>query len=480
MQFRPAILLMALVAASCSGTTAETSTTATPTTSQTTSTTAAPTSPTTTTAAPPTTTTAAAPDLTPVVQANVDWFVGLLNGAPFDVADYETRFAQLFLAQVPAAQFRQITEELAAAGDLWQVVGIELAVPNGAIVRVAPAGGEPAILLNLSVDGDNKVDSLLLQPAEPPTLENPPATIEEAVARLQTLGTLGLAVADDTGDEACVVITEEGEDQPVSLGSMFKLYVLGAVVDAVDAGTISWNQQVEIVDRYRSLPSGIVQNDPPGSSRTVRELAELMISISDNTATDHLIGLVGRRAVEQAQRAYGHRIPALNEPFLSTRELFILKLDGLTEPGVPGPVGREYLAADTAERRAILDELSDTSVDELNIAGWTKPIAVDGLEWFASPLDLCVVLALLQADPEAKRILAINPGIPDEAGLWSYIGFKGGSEPGVLGLAWYLTAPDGTSRVVAGTVWNPDEVLDETEAALLFGVIRDLSGPSQQ
>jgi hypothetical protein len=253
------------------------------------------------------------------------------------------------------------------------------------------------------------------------------------------------------------------------------LYVLGAVVDAIDAGSITWDQSVEIVDRYRSLPSGVVQSDAAGSTRTVRELAELMISISDNTATDHLIGLVGRDAVEQAQRGYGHTAPELNEPFLSTRELFILKLDGMTEPGVLGPPGQAYLAADTAGRRAILEELSDVSVDTLNVAGWTRPIAIDGLEWFASPLDLCRALVLLQEDPEAARILAINPGIPDAAGRWSYIGFKGGSEPGVLGLAWYLEASDGTRRVVAGTVWNPDVVLDETEASLLLGAIRDMS-----
>ena len=46
----------------------------------------------------------------------------------------------------------------------------------------------------------------------------------------------------------------------------------------------------------------------------------------------------------------------------------------------------------------------------------------------------------------------------------------------MLGVAWILDAADGVTSVVAGSVWNPDAALDETEAVLLFGSIRDL-GP---
>lgn len=479
MRFRVALTILVLVFSSCSieaaTTTEPPSPEPTPTTTVSAATTAAPP----TTAAEPSATTipstAPAGGLAPALQANVDWFIALLNGAQLDEMDYDERFAQVFLSQVPAAQFRQITEDIGAAGDLWQAVGVEYAVAVGAVVRIAPAAGEPAILLNFTIDEAGNIDSLLVQPAEGPTLDDPPATIDEAVARLQTHGTLGLVIADDSGDQACTVTGGEAPDDPVPLGSMFKLYVLAAVADAVAAGSISWDQPVAIVDGNRSLPSGIVQTDPAGTTRTVRELAELMISISDNTATDHLMGVVGRSAVEAVQRTYGHATPELNEPFLSTRELFLLKLDGTNQPGTPGPIGEAYLAGDVNERRAILEALVGASVADLDLAVWTRPIAIDGLEWFASPLDLCRVLVLLQNDAEAKRILEINPGIPDEAGLWSSIAFKGGSEPGVLGLAWYLSAPDGTTRVVAGTVWNSEQVLDETEATLLFGAIRDLA-----
>jgi len=56
------------------------------------------------------------------------------------------------------------------------------------------------------------------------------------------------------------------------------------------------------------------------------ELANRMISISDNTATDHLLLTVGREAVESIQAAMGHSAPGLNAPFITTRELFVLKV----------------------------------------------------------------------------------------------------------------------------------------------------------
>ena len=49
-----------------------------------------------------------------------------------------------------------------------------------------------------------------------------------------------------------------------------------------------------------------------------------MITVSDNTATDHLMDLVGREAVEQIQLEMGHSEPTVNVPYPTTRELTIL------------------------------------------------------------------------------------------------------------------------------------------------------------
>jgi len=465
-----ALIVAALAVAACGGQPAVT-TTGSPTTSVAT-----------TTSPPPTTspetraTTTAAVTLTPALQLQVDWFIALLNGAALDESDYNTRFAQVFLDQLTAAQFTEVVDQIKAEAPVWQQTEVIAAQPTAGVVRLVPESGEPALALSLSIDADGRINGMYVQPADPPQLDNPPQTADDAAARIGELGRFGYVVADVAGGE-CTVRMGQDPEVAAPLGSMFKLYVLAAVIDAVAAGTISWDQEVEIVDRYRSLPSGMVQDDPPGSTRTVRELAELMISISDNTAADQLAGLLGRNAIEQALIDYGQADPARNRPFLTTRELFTLKLaEPSDEPGTPGRLGLEYSSADEAARRRLLeDEVDLYPLADLDMTRWTHPIAVDELEWFASPMDLCRALARLEQNDEAARILSINPGVPDGDGRWDYLGYKGGSEPGLLGMAWFRRAPDGTTSVVAGTVWNPADIFDQTEAALLFGALRDLT-----
>jgi hypothetical protein len=260
---------------------------------------------------------------------------------------------------------------------------------------------------------------------------------------------------------------------PLPLGSMFKLYVLGAVADAVASGEIGWNDPITLDESNYSLPSGITQTEEPGSGRTVLILAQRMIEISDNTATDHLIALAGRDAVEAIQSEMGHTDPSLNIPFLTTRELFQLKL------GEAGPLA-EFADGDVDTRRQVLDDLTSQPLPELSAAtGWTEPVEVLSAEWFASPLDLCeawIDLADRAAEPALEPladVVGANPGLPDETLVWDEIWFKGGSEPGVLGTSWYLTA-DERSFVVAGSVVNETDAFDQTEAVLLFGAIRDL------
>ena len=68
----------------------------------------------------------------------------------------------------------------------------------------------------------------------------------------------------------------------------------------------------------------MLQYEPDGTQISVQDAAAKMISISDNTATDMLINLVGRSAVEAALTSAGMANPALDRPFLTTREAFIL------------------------------------------------------------------------------------------------------------------------------------------------------------
>lgn len=423
-----------------------------------------------TTAPSDTTTTTAAPDIVDAsIDTRLDQIVGWLNGEPFDEVDFEESFGDAFRAELTYDQLADVGGALMPSGP-WAMVSEERGDDGlGLVARLMPADGTTDLELTLVVaPGDARIEGLFFAPAVD---VEPAADVTTAADALAELGEVALGAFDVSTGECGAPIVDRGAEVQAPVGSAFKLWVLAAVVDAADRGELTWDDEVVIEDRFDSLPSGITQEEPDGSTLPVRELAERMISISDNTATDILIDLVGRDAVEAKVVETGHAAPELNRPFFTTRELFVVKFDR--------DIRASYLAADETERRALLaGPVAEADIRTIltRAAGWTEPIEIEALEWFASPTDLCRVLVELVADEDARDVLSENPGIPDPTGRWSFIGFKGGSEPGVLNLSWLVEDADGASYVVAGSVWDTDAPLDRTIVTTRLGEVRELIG----
>lgn len=392
----------------------------------------------------------------------LDEVVGWLNGDAIDEAVYAARFSPAFTQAVPFAAFQPTLAQLQASAP-WALDGEPEELEAGVLVAaLTNARDERASLqLVLADPAEPVIDSVQITP-----IVDPPASSDEAMAELQSLGTLRLVTAEITGD-GCAAISDQGGDDLMPLGSVFKLYVLGAVVDAVEGGTLTWDAPVTIRDELDSLPSGTTQDEPAGTQLPVRELATRMISVSDNTATDHLIDLVGRDAVEAALAAYGHATPAATLPFVTTRELFVLKFP-------PGDLLARYVEASIEERRTILvEEVATAPLPDPAAVATTTPVAIDEAEWFASPLDICRALARLSRSSDALEILAVNPGVPAPAGRWTYLGFKGGSEPGVLAVAWLVEDAAGRRFALAGGVANQTTPIAEELAVTNLAFLRD-------
>ena len=248
-------------------------------------------------------------------------------------------------------------------------------------------------------------------------------------------------------------------DKRLALGSTFKLYVLAALAQDVKAGRRKWSDVVPLTEK--SYPSGRLQDWPQGSPVTLHTLASLMISISDNTATDQLITVLGKARILKLMGDSGHSNLSANDPLLTTRELFLIKASNpavqawqANDPSLKAYAIALVNAVDAAER---------VPLDQINAAFANGPKALD-IEWFASPADLVKLFVHMRrtADPKVFDIMAINPSAtPAIRGKWRYIGFKGGSEPGVLNLTWLLT--DKAERDWMLTLgWNnPAAVVDE-------------------
>jgi hypothetical protein len=198
----------------------------------------------------------------------------------------------------------------------------------------------------------------------------------------------------------------------------------------------------------------------------------MMISISDNTAADELLMTLGRERVEAILPATGHAKPELNVPFLTTLEMFKLK-------GEPtGQAATAYLALDAKGRRAFLaDTIAKVKSEDAKPFQDGKPAYVDKIEWFASATDMCRVMNWLrqqtEGDKTARQILAINPG----TGLiiardkWQYVGFKGGSEPGVLNMTYLLQSTKGDWYALS-VGWNNQHAPLENQK--LFALLQQI------
>jgi hypothetical protein len=261
-------------------------------------------------------------------------------------------------------------------------------------------------------------------------------------------GQVNFAVAR-LGDGAPVMISGITPDRALATGSTYKLFILGELSRQVQAGQRHWSDVVT-VDRS-SIGGGTIAGFPRGAPVTLHTLASLMISISDNSATDILLHVVGRENVERTMAAMGVRDAARNRPLLSTLELGMLK-------AAPATAFALWQQADEATRRQILaNDYAATDASRINIALFAgNPIRIDTVEWFATAGDFVRVMDWLRlhADDTARAILGINGGLPAQArAALNYAGFKGGSEPGVANLTWLVQTRSGTWYAVS-IGWN--------------------------
>lgn len=378
-------------------------------------------------------------------------------------AGFDTLFSPAFLAQVPPARLVPILTQIHRdGGAVARVTLVERTGPSaGRFDFVTERGLAVPVRLSVEAEPPARVVGLFFSP--PVRLA---ADFPALVKELQALpGTVSFQAARLDGDRI-VPLAELNPDTALAVGSAFKLYVLGTLVDEVRRGRRRWADVVRLEAASRSVPSGALRDWPVGSALTLETLATLMISQSDNTATDQLLRTLGRERVERHQAAMGHAAPARNVPFPTTREVTRLKTDTA--------LGSRYLAADPAGRRAMLAEAATGPVDASALAGG-RPARIDSLEWFASANDLVRAMRWLRdataEGPAAagRGVLAVNPGLPQPAGTWAYQGFKGGSESGVLNLTFLLRAEDGRWYAVAASWNDPAAPVDQNRLLGLVG-----------
>jgi beta-lactamase class A len=96
-----------------------------------------------------------------------------------------------------------------------------------------------------------------------------------------------------------------GADEPMPTASMFKVPLLVALCRQADAGLLDLTERVTVTAADRvSGPTGI-SSMLDDVTISLRDLAYLMIALSDNTAADKLLGRVGFDAINTMLEAFG-------------------------------------------------------------------------------------------------------------------------------------------------------------------------------
>jgi len=320
-------------------------------------------------------------------------------------------------------------------------------------------------LFQVGYDGEGKLETFLIRE------EAPVRTRKELEAELTSWkGDWGLFAERIEADGTRGPAFERGSGRRVfPTGSIFKVYVLAEVARRIAAGDLDWDQPVTLREEAKSLTSGVMQDFPSGKTYPLRRFVQLMIGISDNTAADHLLELAGRRRIEAHLGEYFNSVPERNTPFLTTREMFLLKTASVSPGEKPMTLEERALwwsQASSEQRRALLARLEESLLDEepadlraqatlrYGLASMGSPHHAE-IEWFAAPRDLVRLYEAAKAGRLVNEATSKNflEGLAYGGPLYwgpgvRYQGFKGGSETGVAGLSLLVEGRKGRSVAV--------------------------------
>ena len=249
------------------------------------------------------------------------------------------------------------------------------------------------------------------------------------------------------------------EDELFPTASVIKVPLLVALYAEARAARIDLAARVTYRASTKVPGSGVLQDLDDGLTLTLKDLAMLMITVSDNTATDLLLERVGKDRVEAAMDALG--LTSIRMPF-SIRELLHELVDLPPDPALYEEARRRLQASAGSGGRAIDPARSDR----------------------ATPRDLCRLFALLEEgaslDPASCRAILDMLGrqkfdtiIPARLPRGTRTAHKTGSLRGVRNDAGVVYARDGAYALAICSRGLPDEVLGARQLAEISLAVHD-------
>ncbi len=199
------------------------------------------------------------------------------------------------------------------------------------------------------------------QPPAPPasaaaSLRNQELELRLKAALAKSSGVWGVSVKHLEKNEFAGI----HETQKFQMASVFKIPVLVELFTQVKQGKIRLEDRVEWRDPQRYFGSGVLVTMQPGAQLTLRDLATLMIILSDNAATDMICERIGTPNITARMIALGVMNTSVEA---GTRDL-ILRALGLRSADDQKLTTDSIRAVDWAGRAKEIEEARRKFLDE--------------------------------------------------------------------------------------------------------------------
>jgi hypothetical protein len=430
----------------------------------------------------------------PPASEKLSWFLEqLVPGEPITDAEILENFAPGWFSGFTVQQTRDFLLSVRASYPSGEVTDQISLTPMQFVGMVTGTNGNEAFVIVESKFAEPGITQLFVSffgtgQGTVVRAEHQNLNLSQAADEFLTMSSQpALLIARINASNQCVVVEGRNEDAARATASIFKIWVLGGLAEAVESGAVAIQQMVARTDAEEA-PGGPVANEPNNTPFSVLELAELMLGMSDNTATDLLHELVGREALNPVPAAFGHAQPELLTPFLNISETFHLLFS------VPFAEANAYLNDREAGQAAfVTDTLEPLGSFAANGGGFNNAELTTTVTWRASPLDICNAFArhgtwAIGSDESLLVEIALGAGAaqPRLRNQWDRVWYKGGNliveaDPGnpgfeqvVLTHAWLLENEGSDPYVVVVLSNGPTDDIDTFDVQSITGRILEL------
>lgn len=300
---------------------------------------------------------------------------------------------------------------------------------------------------------------------------------------------------------------EFGLDNRLAIAGLGSLFIMPPLVDRIADGTLMWDQKVTIDEKLIALPGSIVDairstdGVVPPADIALSTLADALLDPNDAAATDHVITLVSREAIERDVAGYVIDSVLLT-PFLYRQEM--LRVRSVIDPDKANAweqLGGQYLRSDVDGRRAILQDqvpFLDLSKQEGELLAKRQRSDLDPMpgehlcSWYATPRDLANAIARVQVAAEQEQMKPLkeaigarakqtavwlaNGNVAADPKVWSWEARSVAQEPGVIAAASILRRRDNRTFILIAIQNHPERGITMDRMNDLLAKGRDIVG----